>query len=42
MLQEEAPGMGLRRVLEEDPLLRTGAPSKQHNINMNNVAGIHI
>jgi hypothetical protein len=35
MFQEEAPGKGLRRVLEEDPLLRTGL----YQTEMQNYAG---
>jgi hypothetical protein len=33
--------MGLCRVLEEEPLLRTGAPASSTCIYMNNVAGFH-
>jgi len=32
---------GLCCVLEEDPMLRTGAPSKYHDNHVNNVAGFH-
>jgi len=33
--------MGLCRVLEEDPLLRTGAPNKPHYKFVNSLVGFH-